>query len=644
MDAPGRDIGSETLRAASARGDQLVRLLRVVVSSPSDVMPERAALQNAVDDVNQRVGQFVGTRIELWRWEKDATVGQHLRGPQGVIDEQMRIEDADLVIGVLWKRLGTPTGDAHSGTEHELRLACDLYDSVGHPQVWMYFCERPAYPQSIEELDQWKLVLRYRESRASHQLAGVYVDVDEFAQMVGDGLASWLSTRYDRTSATQTGRALERVDFNIPFAGKSFVGRERELAELDQGMDVARPRLVIRPVVGLGGVGKSQLAAEYVHRHRARYDVVAWIRAQDGGVGDLAGLADRLDLSMAGLSPQDRAGRALRWLSESRLRWLLVLDNVASADDMRSCCPTLGAGHVIVTSRDQRMRQFGALLTLGPLDASSAVDYLVELTESDGDRAGAWRLAADLGYLPLALCHAAALCRTSRDFDAYRRLLRRLPARELFDSHPELSYAQTVASTWKVSIAAAAERSRLAPRLLSVAAHLGPDAIPTTLFDGLARSPDRTAKDVGDALGVLSDLSLAVLSRKKDTVSVHRLVQKIVREDAPDGHEAAQRALAALVAAFPIDVTQPAEWPRCERLLSHVLAIRETSASQDAAALLKLLNRAGRYLLRAGQRRRAVAVADRTEQLARQILPDHRETLTARIQLAEAYQWFGRTS
>jgi hypothetical protein len=40
-----------------------------------------------------------------------------------LIDQAMRIEDADVVVGIFWKRFGTPTLDAGSGTEHELRHA-----------------------------------------------------------------------------------------------------------------------------------------------------------------------------------------------------------------------------------------------------------------------------------------------------------------------------------------------------------------------------------------------------------------------------------------------------------------------------------------------------------------------------------------
>ena len=69
----------------------------------------------------------------VWRWETDARPGRHLEGPQGLIDERMEIGDADVVIGIFWKRFGTPTADAASGTEHELRRAWAAWREHGRP-------------------------------------------------------------------------------------------------------------------------------------------------------------------------------------------------------------------------------------------------------------------------------------------------------------------------------------------------------------------------------------------------------------------------------------------------------------------------------------------------------------------------------
>ena len=99
----------------------------MIVVSPGDVAAERDAVELVIDDLNRRVAPANGCQLSLWRWETDARPGLHLEGPQGLIDERMQIADADIVVGIFWKRFGTPTGDAQSGTEHELRKASDAW-------------------------------------------------------------------------------------------------------------------------------------------------------------------------------------------------------------------------------------------------------------------------------------------------------------------------------------------------------------------------------------------------------------------------------------------------------------------------------------------------------------------------------------
>lgn len=99
----------------------------------------------------------------------------------------------------------------------------------------------------------------------------------------------------------------ERVRFNLPHVAPSFTGREEELAELDAKLGDDDRALITGAITGLGGVGKSQLAARYAWTRRGAYDVVAWVGAEDGGIADLARLAVGLGLRVNELAPGDRA-------------------------------------------------------------------------------------------------------------------------------------------------------------------------------------------------------------------------------------------------------------------------------------------------------------------------------------------------
>lgn len=109
--------------------------------------------------------------------------------------------------------------------------------------------------------------------------------------------------------------AVGRVRFNLPDVAASFTGREEELDALERSLSRGGRAIVTQAIAGLGGVGKSQLAAYYVAQHVDEYDVVAWIAAEDGGIGDLAMLAARLGLAPVSVSPDDRARTALGWLA-----------------------------------------------------------------------------------------------------------------------------------------------------------------------------------------------------------------------------------------------------------------------------------------------------------------------------------------
>jgi len=613
--------------------------VRVVVVSPGDVARERADVQGVVDELNRTIGVDRGLVLSLWRWETDAYPAMHLEGPQGVIDELMDIEHADLVIGVFWKRFGTPTSDAGSGTEHELRRAWAAWHARGHPQVMVYFCTRPYTPVSSQETAQWGRVLDFRRDLPREQLWWSYERPREFRDQMREHITRYLLAQ-DAALASPPPDARRRVRFNLPTVTASFTGRDDELNRLERALAAAKGVVITQAIGGLGGIGKSQLAAAYVRAHVEEYEIVAWVGAEDGAIADLAQLAARLGGGVDGLAPSDRAQLALEYLAECEQRWLLVLDNVTSAEQLAGLLPSSGNGRVLVTSRDRALRQFGAVLTLDVFDEDTATQYLIDGAQRPDDAAAARLVVQALGCLPLALSHAAAYCAAGTSFDAYLQLLEGLPAPELFDAHPEASYTRTVASTWKASIQAASDDAALAAEILAFAAYLAPDAIPRSLFGVLADGDGAGAHHrLNSALNALSRFNLATVS--DTTVAVHRLLQKVIRDDATQRgeHSVALQALRALTAAFPEEPGQPESWPVSEGLIAHVFALAENlrDPGDAAAALVALVNQACLYLMWAegGWRtldasKRALAHADRV------LAPEHPARLTALSYLGHA--------
>ena len=441
----------------------------------------------------------------------------------------------------------------------------------------------------------------------------------------------------------------ERLWFRLPRVVAHFTGREDLLAQLDAALSQRQAGVITQTISGLGGVGKTQLAAAYAAAHHEEFDIAAWVRADDGGIADLADLAVALALPAAGRTPPERAGDVLVFLSNTHRRWLLVFDNVPGPQALAGL-PSSGRGRVLVTSRHRGgYDAFGAELAVDLFDAGTARRYLLARSGRTDQEAGdADAVAAALGYLPLALAHAGAYCAsgTGVPFGDYLELLEGLPSQELFDTSPEVFYQHTVAATWNTSITAAGQRTPLAGPALEMTAYLAPEAIPRSFFAVLEENSAAGHKRVADALTALHRYSLATVDGNQ--VSVHRLLQKVIR-DRLTGHDQASataHALTAIQHAMPQDPRLPTTWPQWRELAPHVAALAsiDAVASLNGAQLVKTLNPTSEFLRESGLPVRALDLATRAVSLSTSHLgPDHPDTITARANLASSYSSAGRT-
>jgi hypothetical protein len=204
--------------------DRSLEVVRVVVLSPGDVAEERDTVALVVDELNHRVARSHGCQLSLWRWETDARSGMHIAGPQGLIDERMQIGDADVAIGIFWKRFATLTGDAQSGTEHELRRA---WDNNKRPDVMVYFCQRPWFPADAAESDQFHRVMTFGGQLPEEQLWWSYTAPVEFERLVRAHLEDVIVRRAGQASPAPGARVrpLAPVRFNLPLEPRLFVSR-----------------------------------------------------------------------------------------------------------------------------------------------------------------------------------------------------------------------------------------------------------------------------------------------------------------------------------------------------------------------------------------------------------------------------------
>jgi len=138
---------------------------------------------------------------------------------------------------------------------------------------------------------------------------------------------------------------------NIPIARNPyFTGREHLLALLHKRLSTARTAALTQALYGLGGIGKTQAAAEYAFRYGDNYTHVFWMRAATGEtlVADCVTLAELLDLPEKDEQDQQRVVAAVkRWLATNE-GWLLILDNV---DDLSLVADFLDRREAFIVSQ-----------------------------------------------------------------------------------------------------------------------------------------------------------------------------------------------------------------------------------------------------------------------------------------------------
>lgn len=353
-----------------------------------------------------------------------------------------------------------------------------------------------------------------------------------------------------------TSRSQHRVWSNeIPARKGNFTGREDELSRLRDNLFSQQPPHV-QVVSGMGGIGKTELATEYIHRNRNAYQIIWWIRAEhlDRVRDALVKLDQRLKLGQAATdSGRDRTVAAVLETLQSGAwpSWLLVFDNAASPLDLQKYIPASRPnGHVIITAREPNWPSYivADSVEVSPFTERESISFLrltvPGLREEDGLTAAedmrraseAGRLARVLGHLPIAVEHAAAyLAEAGQSVEEYLTRFTENAHQLLSEQPADSDLPAPVSGTWAMSITLL---TRDAEHLFNLCSFFSPEPIAVELLLQPAAGIDdppglaellSSARRFHAAATQLHRLSLARFDGARNLIQVHRVVQAVTQ-------------------------------------------------------------------------------------------------------------------
>lgn len=348
-----------------------------------------------------------------------------------------------------------------------------------------------------------------------------------------------------------------QVPAQLPPPPAPFIGRDDQVAALQEALAPRPGRTAIAVLSGMAGVGKSALAVHVAHGLRERYpDGQLFLNlhgvnpgvAPMGALQALEVLLRDLGVESGRIPDEVNGASALLRSTLADARTLLVLDDAASAAQVRPLLPAGPGCAVVVTSRSPLAALDGAAhLPLGRLAEQDSVDLISQMSGQvcvpDGS-AAVRRLAELCGQLPLALRVVAArlAARRALTVEALVDLLDVDDARLDHLEYDDLSVRRSLAVAYDALVASERATDRDAALALRRMGALDLSEYGTALA---ARLMDTDVRRAGAALDRLVDVAL-LEEISYGRYAPHDLVRDFARElagqhDGVAGREAAQR-------------------------------------------------------------------------------------------------------
>ncbi|KAF2808823.1 FabD/lysophospholipase-like protein [Mytilinidion resinicola] len=537
----------------------------------------------------------------------------------------------------------------------------------GHPNVYFRLNVRRAIGRMA--LDEWKKLANISV------LTGNYLKEEVVSRDV-DRLVQVLIGETPESPVSLEAAVSKKVLCKVPFErNPRFTGREVQLAQLEKllcAQGRSKDHTAKVAIIGLGGVGKTQLVLELLFRTKSRHPdcSIIWIPATNKESLYQAYLDVARELGVPGWEEVKADVKKLvqSYLSkESAGQWLLVFDN---ADDMDmwiakpgpeqgssgliNYLPKSKQGCIVYTTRDRKVAvelvAQQSIVEVPEMDEEMATQLLRKsLVNSNllNNKQDTQALLIELTHLPLAIVQAAAyINKNGILLAAYLSLLKEqekdvieLLSEEFEDDGRYRNIKNPVATTWLISFAQIRQRDPLAADYLSFMSCVDPRKIPQSLLP-----PGLSPKKEIDAIGTLSAYSF-VSKRPDGALDLHRLVHLATRNWLRKEGQLTQstvRVIERFEEIFPNNnYKNRSIWTV---YVPHVrYALESDLVDRDWKKRMDLMWRYGMCLYEDGRWNEAeVPISQVLETSSRVLGEEHPDTLTSMANLASTYRNQGR--
>lgn len=186
------------------------RVLQILIASPGDVREEREIISEVIYEWNYVYSRDRSVVLLPLRWETHASpeIGST---PQSIINRQV-VDYCDMAIGVFWIRLGTPTGEAESGTAEEIARV----GSAGKP-VMLYFSQAKLSPETLD-LEEYARLKEFKSKTYLKGLIESYSSLNNFREKLQRQLAIHIRDLIAESALEQGSSVVDARSIALSFA------------------------------------------------------------------------------------------------------------------------------------------------------------------------------------------------------------------------------------------------------------------------------------------------------------------------------------------------------------------------------------------------------------------------------------------